>query len=1488
MSELDENEPSEHVKVDIATIEDLLPKKEYTPIEDVENDNLRKRDMITFISATLTQNGLVGHNIDGFNDFIKMGISRIMTNLFDFDRMISNEREQDNKISTFRIKFKFHGISVGSPMRTTYRTGNFTDLLPNSALLTGHPYSGAINLSATVTLKAHFTDGHSEEKTTEIPQFQMGSFPIMVKSDKCHTNNMTREALKRLGEDPTNPGGYFIAKRGEYVVDLLENIRYNSVHIHNNMKPNEHVRAEFISQPGGAFENSSLIRLRYMTNGQITIEITSTKYENVRLPFFVLYRMFGMTNDKDITSTIVFDIEDKGIITTHMFNILEKAFQSADAAFSPLISELNREKIVQMTAERIAGSLIKNPTSQLTSEHAIQFLNEDLLGNHTKPGGLDKILLPHMGQTSESRIRKLRFLGLIIHKMLLVHLKVLPQTDRDSLRNKRVHGAGVSLAKAFKTQVNNSVVQQIYKSFKRELKNNAWETITEKTMVDTFRNSLATSNLNRAMERAITSGNKKIVVQRRTATNRVSSQALERKNILNTISALRTVVTQNAGNASKQTERADMIRRVHPTFTGFICVVQSLDTGENVGMRKQLAITAGVCTAGEALPLELRILSDENVIELDKVVSADMLRKNLSRIYVNGKWIGCCTNSHVLVDRYRKLRREGRIVDPKTTIYWDPVLNEIEFWLDVGRLVRPIIIVDSNIEAYDKYRRDLHIWKNGDKKGEEPSPVKFTQNMRFTHEHARAIIEGRLTLDDLITEGIAEYITPEEQENCLIAESIDVLFENRHNVIMRFSHVDVEQAIFGMAAHMSPFGNHTQPARVTYETNQSRQTCGWYTCNFPFSADKNRFFQFYNEVPLIKTLTHRLVPANGMNTIIAYASYGGDNQEDSAIVNQASADRGLFNGVFFRYEEAELEKGESFRNPDILTTKNLKPNASYEKLVDGIIKVGSIVHYGDVLIGRIAKLSKERADGKYQYTDRSIVYRLHEPAMVESVMKLRDENDSPFVVVKLRYERPLRTGDKMSSRSGNKCLTSDHDVLTCRGWIPIADVTLEDEVACLDDGNLIYEKPYALHQYNLTDEELIEVDSADVSLKTTLNHRMYIKEHGQYEYKMCEAKELTSYGLHTYKHNANVKEISQVVIAGSFINASDNPDWENQFIDVWVLSKDCKQFIDEKFRSNNIFVAATKLDADNMQMVALHMGYYAQIQKIHDKYLVRIMNTNLPVHNSSYKLVKFTGSVHCITVRSGIFYVRRNGKPVWTGNSIVARMMQQSDMPFTEDGITPDLIINTHSFPSRMTIGQLIETSLGKVCAQRGAITDGTAFLPVDHYEIQKELVENGFRYNGRERMYNGMTGEYFDAAIFIGPTVKQRLQKFVLDDEQSVAGSGPTDATTGQPLGGKQVQGGLRIGEMEYWCFESHGSMLNLYEKSSTDSDGRSMYVCRNCGAFAIYNEYHNIYQCRTCGDMADISRIDGSKTAVLFHEELAAANIRMRMGLRPREYDE
>ena len=266
----------------------------FSDIIAVNNDDLSKKDMLSFITAVVDQIGLIGHNLEGYNELVESGINKIMTQLFDIDRTVYNDRENDN-IKSFRIQIKFHNVHVGKPTCTTYIAGRYVNLYPDVARISGLPYSGSITLRATSIITANYEDGHTEEKITDIPSFQIGEFPIMVGSVKCNTNKVTREVLKQLKEDPSDLGGYFIAKRGEYIVDLLENIRYNSIHIHLQMGYKEYVRSEFLSQPGGAFENSSMFTVRYNENGQINVEINSmVSSEKVRMPFYVIYRLFGI------------------------------------------------------------------------------------------------------------------------------------------------------------------------------------------------------------------------------------------------------------------------------------------------------------------------------------------------------------------------------------------------------------------------------------------------------------------------------------------------------------------------------------------------------------------------------------------------------------------------------------------------------------------------------------------------------------------------------------------------------------------------------------------------------------------------------------------------------------------------------------------------------------------------------------------------------------------------------------------------------------------------------------------------------------------------------------------------------------------------------------------------------------------------------------------------------------------------------------------
>lgn len=204
-------------------------------------------------------------------------------------------------------------------------------------------------------------------------------------------------------------------------------------------------------------------------------------------------------------------------------------------------------------------------------------------------------------------------------------------------------------------------------------------------------------------------------------------------------------------------------------------------------------------------------------------------------------------------------------------------------------------------------------------------------------------------------------------------------------------------------------------------------------------------------------------------------------------------------------------------------------------------------------------------------------------------------------------------------------------------------------------------------------------------------------------------------------------------------------------------------------------------------------------------------------------------------------------------------------MPFTEHGITPDLIINPNAIPSRMTIGQLIECLLGKVGAMKGFECDGTAFTCVDVESIKDELEKLGYERNGSEYMYNGMTGHKMQSHIFIGPTFYQRLKHLVYDKIHSRA-NGPKTLLLHQPCEGRARGGGMRIGEMERDALIAHGMARYIKEKLMDVSDIYTTYVCDECGLFAkrvnksenkIYSTERDVYECPACGNKTHISKI-------------------------------
>ncbi|XP_022723358.1 DNA-directed RNA polymerase II subunit RPB2 isoform X2 [Durio zibethinus] len=220
----------------------------------------------------------------------------------------------------------------------------------------------------------------------------------------------------------------------------------------------------------------------------------------------------------------------------------------------------------------------------------------------------------------------------------------------------------------------------------------------------------------------------------------------------------------------------------------------------------------------------------------------------------------------------------------------------------------------------------------------------------------------------------------------------------------------------------------------------------------------------------------------------------------------------------------------------------------------------------------------------------------------------------------------------------------------------------------------------------------------------------------------------------------------------------------------------------------------------------------------------------------------------------------------------------QEDMPWTVEGITPDVIVNPHAIPSRMTIGQLIECIMGKVAAHMGKEGDATPFTDVTVDNISRALHKCGYQMRGFETMYNGHTGRRLTSMIFLGPTYYQRL-KHMVDDKIHSRGRGPVQILTRQPAEGRSRDGGLRFGEMERDCMIAHGAAHFLKERLFDQSDAYRVHVCERCGLIAIANLKKNSFECRGCKNKTDIVQVHIPYACKLLFQELMAMAIAPRM---------
>ena len=662
----------------------------------------------------------------------------------------------------------------------------------------------------------------------------------------------------------------------------------------------------------------------------------------VDIPIITLVRALGLESDKEIASAI--SLNDK------IQNELEGSFEKTEIA--------TPKDAIEYISKRIAPGMLEE----------FQIKRAETL--------LDWGLLPHLGKQPENRKEKIQFLGEAACKLLELKLGWIQPDDKDHYGNKVVKFAGQMLADLFRTAFRNLVRDmkyQLERSGQKRGINAVSAAIRPGIISDKLNNAIATGNWGRG---------------------RVGvTQLLDRTNYLSTISHLRRVQSPLS-----RTQPNFEARDLHSTHFGRICPSETPE-GSNCGLVKNLALSAiiSVSVPSEEIIEKLYELGTDYFTDVK-----DSVKKDGTRIFVDGKLIGYHKDGEKLAGSLRELRRSNKINSHIGISIHIPeqegATKRLYVNCNAGRVLRSLIIVKDGKSA-------------------------------LTPDLLDKILKKLVSWNDLIRMGVIELIDANEEENCFIT------FDDKH--VKKHTHTEIfPSAILGAGASIIPYPEHNQSPRNTYESAMAKQSLGFSTPMMNTSTYVRQHFMLYPQTSIVTTRAMGLLglekrPA-GQNCVVAVLPFDGYNIEDAIVLSKSAVERGLGRTLFYRIYEAESKQypggmRDNFEIPN--SDDNLrgyKGEKSYRLLEeDGIIASESRVTGGDILIGKTSpprfmeEYRELDSSGPYR-RDTSIGVRPSETGVVDTIILTQSAEGGKMFKVRIRDMRSPEIGDKFASRHGQK------------------------------------------------------------------------------------------------------------------------------------------------------------------------------------------------------------------------------------------------------------------------------------------------------------------------------------------------------------------------------------------------------------------------------------------------------------------------------------
>ena len=974
-------------------------------------------------------NNLVAHHLESYNDFFKGDINKIFRENNPI-RFAESEKEGDSADKRNECLLYLGGkdgskVYFGKPI--IYDDNNAHYMYPNDARLRNMTYGITIHYDVDVDFIYYVGDEKKDHSIT-LDKIYLGRFPIMIQSDLCILNSLSKEVRYNMGECRNDSGGYFIIDGKEKVIISQEKFADNMLYIRKNKDDDVYsTSAEIrsVSEDTSKAIRTTAVKIvapsPSLSNNQIVVAIPNVKKH---IPLFILMRALGVVSDKDIIKTCLLDIDtNKNYVDL----------------FIPSIHDANKIFNQQTALEYIATF-----TKRGTVSSVMEILSD--------------FFLPHVGELNF--LDKAYFVGYMVLRLLKVFNKEAKSTDRDNFRFKRVELTGSLVYDLFreyyliqKKAITQKIDEEYYyhkgeykdddtlsRKEKKSLKNkskDANKPDEANKYQDNFISLIEANFKTFFKERIVETGFKKAFKGNwgsEAHTKRIGVvQDLNRLSWNTFISHLRKINLPLDASA-----KVIGPRLLNSSQWGFIDPLDTPDGG-NIGLHKHLSISAYITSGSSSIPI-IKWLRANTPMKINLECTPEYLA-NSSKIFVNGNWIGIIdtpistSKKEVgLVEMLKLFRRNG-IIPAFTSISFDYEHNEVYIFTDSGRLTRPIYYIDDGKESFNRkeiielINKGTITWQQIVSGFKEKADNNFSIKQNKIYDIISLYPDIGETQDEIYNvlqkyKSVVDYVDTAEEEAALIAIYHEDLKKSKF-----YTHIEIDPSlILGVMGNQIIYPENNPLPRDAFSCGQSKQAVSVYHSNYQMRIDKSGIILNYGQIPLIKSryleyINNEQQPY-GINAIVAIMSYTGYNVEDAILINEASVARGIFRTTYYSSYEAREESvkvtGSSiskFANiqNNVVVEQNKKYDYSYLD-EHGLIKENTEVNDKIILIGKI----NSNIENKDVWTDDSVKTKKGQLGFVDKSFITLGEEGFNIAKVKIREERIPAIGDKMASRAGQK------------------------------------------------------------------------------------------------------------------------------------------------------------------------------------------------------------------------------------------------------------------------------------------------------------------------------------------------------------------------------------------------------------------------------------------------------------------------------------